>query len=515
MPARRSSILFCTILVSIISAVAAWAQRVDPISADPDAVSLRPIWSRTGNGTGIVVAHLWDIDGNGLDEFGVADVGDLSWRIFSLDTASGQAGVLWQHAGSSPQPIAGGRFHGDGRWTLVLPVEVDTVARTNYYFGFFDVDGGRIADTNRMMWRSYGGPIYLVAVRYHIADLDLDGDDEFIVYAPVVNRDGVSIRNGEIWIYAGGPNFQVETPTVVIRDLEHHGDKYSLNIGRVDADAYPDLVGVTATNGRIRWGGPDLVTLDRPVDREINIVNRFLNVLDADGDGHSDLLWMGGFLHLSSSGKDPRSRTFDGNDADRHFTGRGGSTFVLGPLNDSADRYDMFGLNSALGDGLDLIFSGGHNGPDALYDATYPFVRQVSTPVGDVDGNGWNDFLAGDETAGDGLAVILGGGPYIPRDSMPASAIRDIALDGHNDAITIWPNPATDVVHIAWRGDLSRTPARFEVHDVLGRFVASGDSKSGRGEVVWRCAGHATGDYHLTLFDVAENLVASAILRVR
>jgi hypothetical protein len=69
------------------------------------------------------------------------------------------------------------------------------------------------------------------------------------------------------------------------------------------------------------------------------------------------------------------------------------------------------------------------------------------------------------------------------------SRIRDIALDGHRDAITIRPNPATDVVHIAWRGDLSRTPARFEVYDLLGRLVAQGEAAAGRA----RSSGGVTG----------------------
>lgn len=46
-------------------------------------------------------------------------------------------------------------------------------------------------------------------------------------------------------------------------------------------------------------------------------------------------------------------------------------------------------------------FSGGINGVDSLYDAVYPDVDQVSEvfafrrPIGDVNGDGWEDFGAG------------------------------------------------------------------------------------------------------------------------
>jgi hypothetical protein len=484
------------------------AQRIDPISAAPEVVPLRPIWSRSGNGTGIVVAGLPDFDGDGRDEFGIADNGDQQWRVFGLEPG-GTADTLWKHRAASPEPIAAGRFFGDDRRLLVVQRERDTDTGTQYNLDLFDVASGRVADTPHIEWSSTMPDLYLASRDFHIADLDNDGDDELIIVAFATRRGSTFTFHGEIWVYEGGPSFQLDTPSVVIRDNKHHGNYYQLSIGRIDADAYPDLLCVTYTGGRIRWGGPDLSAFDRPVDREFSIAGPFLDLLDADGDRQADLLWNGGYLHLSSSGKDPHTRAFDQADADRVFTGRGTNTFVLGPLNDSADRYDMFGLNSALGDGQLLMFSGGHNGPDARYEATYRDIRLVDVAAGDVDGNGWRDFLAGDHFSGDGLAVVLGGGPYIPRDSMPASAIRDIALEGHDDAITIWPNPATDVVHIAWRGDLSRTPSRFEVHDILGRRVADGLAEPGSGEVVWRCEEMSEGLYVVSVFDAKNQLITS------
>ena len=112
------------------------------------------------------------------------------------------------------------------------------------------------------------------------------------------------------------------------------------------------------------------------------------------------------------------------------------------------------------------------------------------------------DFLSGQPAySGGGIALILGGGPHIPRDSMPASAIRDVPLERHRDAITVWPNPANTVVHIAWRGDLSRTPARFTVHDALGQLVALGAVPGRDGDALWSCPDRPTGIYLLSIFD--------------
>lgn len=526
-PAARTLALILALFALAPSASA----QVDSIRAGSSVVTLRSIWSKVGpddntrSGVGIVVAALPDLDGDGRAEFGVGELGDQQWRIYGLD-ALGRARVLWQRRGASPKPLMSGHFHGDGRLTFGYPRELDTTIGTLHWLELLSVDSGRIAESPYATWHSLTARERLVAPRYSIADLDLDGADELIVAVPVTVRGGVRETNGEIWIYKGGADFQVDTPTVVIRDASDNGGTYDLHVGRIDEDEYPDLLCVTRVGARIRWGEPDVRALDRRVDREFGVVNRFLDLLDADGDRRADLLWYGAFLHLSSSGKDARTRSFDGNDVERHFVGRGSSTFVLGPLNDSANRYDMFGVPSSLGDNVDLIFSGAHGGPDHFYDATYStaadglgggFAMRVSMPAGDIDGNGWRDFIAGNERFDfdRGIAVVIGGGPHIPRDSMPASLIRDLPSEGHRAAISVWPNPATEAVHIAWRGDLGRTPERFDVHDALGRLVARGDADHRRGEVQWHCAGRPAGVYLLTIFDARGEVIAVTAVSVR
>lgn len=488
--------------------------QVDSIRARADAVALRPIWSRYGNQTGNVVADLWDINEDGRSEFAVEDYrGD--WRIFSLDSL-GDASVIWQRPGLSAKPLVHGDIRGAGRHTLVYPRSQNSpTLGTLYWLDFFDADSGRVADTPSMTRQAQAQGCLLRVERVLACDLDLDGADELIVSAAGSWCGDVISVTGEIWIYRGGPGFQVDTPTVIIRDESDNGNFYDLHIGRIDEDEYPDLFCVTRTGARIRWGGADLLALDRQIDRSINAPTPFAHLLDANGDGRSDMLWRAGFpnvyLHLSSDAKDARSRAFGVSDADRIYVGSGTATFSIGPLNDSADRYEMFGVSSGRTDGVDYDFSGGVSGPDAVYDAWNSGSMKNYAPLGDVDGNGWRDLLCGNPD-GAGAAVVFGGGPYIPRDSMPLSAIRDIAIDGRRAAISVWPNPATDVVHIAWRGDLWRTPERFVVHDALGRLVASGEADHHRGEVVWRCGGRPTGAYLLTIFDRSGAIIATSAI---
>jgi hypothetical protein len=516
-------LLVAALLLASSTATPIRSQTVDSIKARPGAVALRSIFSLRGNGAGAAVTSLWDLNADGRVEFGVMEFSTERWIIFGIDSAH-IIRRFWESTARSPDPLFHGDFRGDGHPMLVYPWVRDTAILGRLSFlDFFTVDSGRIADTPSMTWQSRSPGIRLIACTFQVADLDLDGSDELIVASVASNRDGVSHRGGEIWIYRGGPDFQIDTPSVVIRDSIHNGSDYDLHIGRVDADEYPDLVCVTLVDTRIRWGGRDMARLDRPVDRSFAGPSQFLNLLDVDGDKRSDFLWDGVYIHRSDLAKDPRTRAFDFADADHHFVGRGALTFVLGPLNDSAARWDMFGLNSALGDGAQLFFAGSSRGPDRFYDA-YFIPQQAGlpagnvfgsyrSPAGDIDGNGWRDFITGSASySGGGIALILAGGPYIPRDSMPASAIRDIEVGAHRDAITIWPNPADNVVHIAWRGDLSRTPARFAVHDMLGRLVAHGAADVMRGEVLWSCDERSAGAYLLAIYDARNDIIATATI---
>jgi hypothetical protein len=80
---------------------------------------------------------------------------------------------------------------------------------------------------------------------------------------------------------------------------------------------------------------------------------------------------------------------------------------------------------------------------------------------------------------------------------------------GRSDAISTWPNPLNDQLHIAWRGDLPRMPEHFQVHDLPGRLIAEGHVDAWRGEALWNCAGLPQGSYLLSIFDRNGALLAA------
>jgi hypothetical protein len=113
-----------------------------------------------------------------------------------------------------------------------------------------------------------------------------------------------------------------------------------------------------------------------------------------------------------------------------------------------------------------------------------------------------------------GIALILSGGAYIPRDSFPPSAIRDVADRHHRDAFTLWPLPARDVVNVAWRGDLASFPTRYVVVDALGRIIEEGAIGLGASSVQWSCATAPSGVYVVTLFDAkGRTILAEKVMR--
>jgi hypothetical protein len=168
-----------------------------------------------------------------------------------------------------------------------------------------------------------------------------------------------------------------------------------------------------------------------------------------------------------------------------------------------------------------LLFSGGSGGPDHQYVARYQpgydgyadgrFFGYVA-PIPDCNGDGWPELINCNSAYGfnAGVAFILGGGPDIPRDA--SLGVEAVAGEGHSDAVTVWPNPLREDLHIAWRGDLRRMPERFVVHDMAGREIAHGEVEWWRGEAVWHCAGAGSGAYLLTVYDEHGTLISSARL---
>ncbi len=169
-----------------------------------------------------------------------------------------------------------------------------------------------------------------------------------------------------------------------------------------------------------------------------------------------------------------------------------------------------------------LGFATGPRGPDLSFECYTANglgnAFHLMAPVGDCNGDGWDDFMTGYSgwyQFDQGIAQVWAGGPYIPRDSTTLG-VRDIASEGHADAVSVWPNPVGAELHVAWRGDLRQMPVRYELYDVRGALRSSGAIEPWRGTVVLDCTALEAGTYVLRLQGRDGSLVAETrVVRVR
>jgi hypothetical protein len=521
------------------------------ITADPNAQQLRVLWQIAGNPAGgdhvgDGSGSLGDINGDGLGDWAVR-YGTLGeWRVFYGNATALSTTPVWTFASSVPEPAYPivGNFYGSGHNVVGFMRRTrETIDDHDHYYHhlhLFRTDSGRIdsvesaiLDTRRMVPKLEIDPRDVLA-----ADLDGDGADELILLTPGALRDGVLSDYAEIWIYKGGAGFQVDSPTVIIRDTEVDRSIIGMQTGDFDGDGHVDIAMVGTYPGRSKlqlfWSTGRLTDFADTTNRRIVELTAEsptgddgITGLDCDGDGVSDLVLdrflsgrKGVYLFRSGAGKSARTRSYTMSDADQSFYRAGYRLHHRGGhLSDSSGRYDMLMLIQPSFEGGDpsglLGFSGGDQGPDRSYDAQRMgnSLFTLGAAVLDVDGDGWDEYLSADAGYGgfgSGIAVIFAGGPYIP--SPTHSGVEAVAGEGHVVALTVWPQPAREEVHIAWRGDLKKMPRRFVVHDMVGREVARGEVESWRGEALWHCAGVASGAYVLSVYDAQGSLITSARL---
>jgi hypothetical protein len=412
--------LFGSTLLALTAVVVAHAQPSDTITANPLAVRLHRIWSLAGNpaGGGHVgqgCGGVGDLDGDGLSEFAVLSHG--VWKIYRGKSPAPDTNAIWQLdscTGEMPHPIIGDflgtgeRWIGFARDTCYTSQAGGTACLMR--LRLFKQEGGALSDT----------PVVIVdpkmlawAVKdIQAADLNGDGADELIVV--------YNYSTPEIWIYKGGPGFQVDSPTVIIHDppATYSGALYYVSVGDLDGDGHLDLVASGYYDNDIerlkffwgsdssfwRWSKPDRVI-------EMNAVTSpdyyyGFTLYDCDGDHVSDLL-VTHHIYRSGGGRNARTRSYTPEDADvrlrRGFYSYGTSG---GYLNDSTQRYAMTAMinpDPDGGEGSDmLLFSGGSSGPDHQYVARYQpgydgygdgrFFGYIE-PLADCNGDGWPELI--------------------------------------------------------------------------------------------------------------------------
>ncbi|MDB5034086.1 MAG: repeat protein [Chlorobi bacterium] len=531
---RRFLIVFCCLAFCRVAAHA----QVTTITKNPKATLLHRLWlmgDKTGTGqwVGYGGGGLGDIFGTGRNAWGVCVGKTGEWQIFTYDSSATvnppPRAVFY---GADRRPIVGD-FYGTGHNVIGFSSGTKDSANNHYlHVEFHRTDSNRIDSLPSAvidMQKTTG--IRTFPDEIIGRDLDGDGADELLLYfAGTVSATKLDY-DGQIWIYRGGPNFQVDSPTVILRDSERYGGRgrQKLYIGRIDGDDHIDLMTNSDYAGGIErqkiWWGRDGSPWNwsRP-DTTIDFGIVWMAALDCDGDGILDWAVPGAdslYLYRSGSGHDFRHRDLARSRADAaFFCPRHQIVDNLGPLNDASRRYDMlgFGGESPVDSyGEELALAGGPNGPDAMYDAYYggAYDGPVSgdnvindvAPLGDINGDGWSDLLVYNfqYKFNGGIAIVVGGGPEIPRD--PSLGIEAVAGEGYASAISLWPMPAHDELHIAWRGDLKKMPSSFVVHDLMGREIARGSVESWRGEALWNCAGVPPGVYMLSIFNDAGSLL--------
>lgn len=539
-----------------LPSIALRAQTADTILPNPKAVLLKRIWmvrgstgggERVGDGAGSV--H--DVNNDSLSDIAVYRGRDERWGIYLGDRTTGATPSMWSFDSSSSVPAhpTVGRFFGDSQQVVGFPryERIDSLGRTQFFlkYSFFKVDSMGLQSEPCMVFDPSatilsGGELVLSDIL--TSDLDLDGDDELIVAVRYTLIDTVISRTGLIWIFAGGPNFQVDSPTVILRDTEPNRIRYSLNIAQLNNDPYPDLLIAgdyednRANKLKFFWGKPSLQELSTTPNRSITLTDPFyprigngIGLADVDADLVTDLFLPGpdGKIYLWRMGiptKDPQTRSLRLDDAEVSWVSNGYlSPSRPGSLNDSTTSRQMIGFvgPSPLGGAMLVALSTNQQPINPTYEAFYggaydglgPYnvFSNNDGPAGDVNGDGWCDYLTAQPKwpASDaGIAMILAGGPYIPRDDATTS-VHDLPAEGKRDALAVWPNPVSEVLNIAWRGDLQRMPRRFVIHRINGERVAGGVVEPSVGAAIWHYETVASGSYLLTAYDAKNQVIAT------
>ncbi|MBC8145528.1 MAG: VCBS repeat-containing protein [bacterium] len=505
-----------------------WANaQSDTVRPNPNAVELQRMWVRYGGnpefrGTGAASAAIGDLNGDGLMDFAVSIRDSMG---FFLGASPAPSMIPFQTKPDAEVNFTSyirpalGDFWGSGKDAIAFMRDTDVVV--------YRTESGRLPDTaaQRLRWEATPN-IFIIIDYMTAADLDNDGFDELIVGA--AGRGNSSSYDGinELLIYRGGPSFTLDAPTVIIKDDERDVGNSALRIFAVDIDG-DSLIDIVTVNQyadrvyklKIHFGDGMLPATNHQPDRIVGGFhgeNSWPAVADVDDDGIVDIM-RGDALYLSGRGKNARQRSFTPEDADVRFLGGGGESVMLGPLNDRYGKVSMIGR--LYGDVELRAFSGRKGGPDVAYDAHYaPELHAIwagnPSPLGDVNGDGWHDvlFSTGGYPEGGwdyGIAMILSGGAYIPRDSLALSAIRDVNVNGLRSAFTIWPLPASNEINIAWRGDLPSVPRIFTVHDALGHETARGSIPDFTSRFTWASRDWPAGIYIISLLDQSHRLLLS------
>ena len=521
------------------------------------AVKLRRVWTMIGddvegkNRIGQEVGGLPDINNDSIADFVVRTPSGLLLFLGSRGQISSEPYKVIRDGSLIARTPIVGDFWGDGRLSIGIGMSYDGPGG-NYVdvLQLFALDSGVTLSEKRAEldpFRTLDPPVLYSQPTVAVMEIDGRAGDELTLVEERLYRGDSLYETAEVWFYLGGPDFQLDSHSVLIRDTGLFGppSNFSARFADLDGDRRVDMVMSGTYPGvgemlRFYWGDDDSPASwsRRPPDRDVRLVHGQIGINDLlsanfgdfDGDGITDLASQeyedvaGVRVYLSSSGKNVRTRSFDLADADVTYSEDYSlSRWRVGPLNDSLQRFDMLPVGGTISPGQTARFlvSGGSLGPDHDYEAWYApgldglfneFVFNVGAAVGDITSDGWPDLLYGAPNYGiaqQGIAFVLAGGPEIPLDD-PSMAVEEYPVAGESGGLYLWPNPVEDELHIAWRGNLRLMPARFKIFELNGELIIESDADAHHGEMLWKCAGVAAGIYLLIVYDNDNNRIADA-----
>ncbi len=542
-----SCFLFPVLLCALLFSPALSVAQNELVPAQ-GAVQLRRVWTQEGThlAAGEYGYNVWggvDLTGDSIADFAVYRNSDFSWLFYQGGNPPATSPfMVWDSMGYGTPVV--GDFLGNGEKTMVfLRGRTEVINQTTYYY---TVPSFYALTTEGLVEEPYDTIEFRAFRDVYAGNLDGESGDEFVV---ATKFDG-SDQPGRILVYRGGPDFTSDSPTVIIYDSGSAGNNapsnWQVRFADFDGDGRTDMVmgGSYPTGGpmlRFYWGDENSPWswATRPPDRDLQLVDgqiginsiSGLGLFDLDGDGGMDIASQeyedvaGVRVYLSSKGN-VRTRSFDLVDADVTYEGAnlGLNPLAVGAPNDARKRFEMLPLNGLTSQGDMGVFyvSGSSYGPDHDYEAWYApgsdgllneNVFIFGGGVGDVTGDGWSDILYSAHKYGPfvntGIAFLLAGGSEIPLDDTTLSVVEH-PVAGESGGLYLWPNPVVDELHIAWKGNLKRMPARFTVFDVVGQEVVSGDVEPYRGAALWRCGSVAAGSYRVMLYDTTGEVIATA-----
>lgn len=339
-------------------------------------------------------------------------------------------------------------------------------------------------------------------------DFNHDGYTDLVVFSGSYGYTvGVGGARGKVYIYYGGPNFNSDTsPSVTLEGTTTMVMLNIFNVGDMNGDGYEDLCIYdysplpSQEDRRLRFyfGGSD--SLDNP-DHVISFsyndeVLRVSNMGDFDGDGYDDvglhyilrqpsyikkftIMWGGELVEqvvLEYAYNNAISSISGIGDLD----GDGYRDFALGFTNPDPDTgYHMIRIYHGNPE-RDL------SDPDVLIQTQEPITKD-SRPIGDVNGDGYDDFMGYYSNAG--MHAWLGGISIdysIPSFNFtpgwsgdPASRCLkygDLNGDGFDDVIGTTYNERKFSV---WMGSVQMNGTsdliKFRNYDNFGYGIATGD----------------------------------------